>query len=385
MVHYTTAGESHGAKLISIIEGIPAGVKICTDDIVNELALRRKGIGRGDRQKFELDKVELISGVIQGVSIASPIAISIENAEWEKWNQIMSVDYIDNVNQIQPNMPKGNENNSLQTPRPGHADLEGVKKYGFSSAREVLERSSARETAARVASGIVAYRFLEQLSEDDEQRISIDVKVVQFGKVKYSEFQSNSANTAYEKFLEACQKEADEVIKNRQTIGGIIEITVNNFPRGFGSYISQDRKLDASLSQSLMSIQAFKGVEFGEGFNYANIYGTDAHDEIKNINDNITRVTNHAGGIEGGMSNGMPIVIRCVVKPIPSVPDGLKTVDLMTKKEAISHPQRSDASAVFPACIVAKSMVAIVLADEVTRRYGADRLDRIKEQYNRNF
>lgn len=364
MVSYITAGESHGKALVGIIEGIPPGVEISTDDIIEELKLRRSGVGRGERQKFEQDKVTILSGVIHGKTIASPIAIEIENSEWAKWDQIMSPDFVENINQQQPNMPKGEENDKLVRPRPGHADLEGMLKYGFKSSREVLERSSARETAARVACGTVAQKYLEQAAN-----IRFETAVLQFGEIRRYDYNSEV------EFTKACQ-EYLEVIKIQQdTIGGVVEVVVKNVPRGLGSYISAKTRIDSAIASAVMSVQAVKGVEIGEGFNYANLTGSNAHDEIV-LDDNgrYKRVTNHAGGIEGGMTNGEELVVKAVIKPIPSVPKGMKTVDLTSNEPALSHAQRSDASAVFPAQYVLKAEIAMVLADFMTQKYGADSL-----------
>ncbi|MDR0950761.1 MAG: chorismate synthase [Candidatus Ancillula sp.] len=381
MVNYRTAGESHGKSLISFVEGIPAGVDISADRIADDLSKRRGGIGRGSRQKFEADKFEILSGMIHGKTIASPIAVEIYNSEWEKWTELMSTaallspklnsnsNQISNgINQIQPNMPKGQENDKLQRPRPGHADLEGIRKYGFDSARPVLERSSARETAARVVAGSICQQFLEQaIIKHFGNKFSIDTKVIQFGAVKLNDFSNEK------EFFEACENFAETAVKNKETVGGIVEIRANGVPNGLGSYISADSRLDGAIAGAMMSIQAVKGVEIGDGFEIASIPGSEAHDVIlANNSKNYFRKTNHAGGIEGGISNGEEIIIRIAIKPIPSVPGGLQTVDLSTGKVATAHPQRSDASAVFPAQCVAKAMLAITLADFWTKRFGQD-------------
>ncbi|MDR2082131.1 MAG: chorismate synthase [Candidatus Ancillula trichonymphae] len=374
MVHYYTAGESHGPKLVTLLEGIPAGVEIQTDDIVLELAKRRLGTGRGDRQRFEKDVVRIVAGVIHGKTIGSPIAIEIENSEWHKWDKIMSPDPCDSSalnSQLQPNVPEKERSSQLVKPRPGHADLEGMLKYGFATARNVLERASARETAARVAAGTVAKKFLEQVCGT-----TVRYQVVQFGACKRQDAADNN------EFMQLCENAALDAKKRGETIGGIVQVIAEDVPRGLGSYAVGKTRLDAALSASVMSIQAFKGVEIGDGFALAATFGTEAHDHI--VLDEfgaLTRTSNHAGGIEGGISNGMPVVVRAVVKPIPSVPGGLPTINMQTRTEDRAHSQRSDTSAVFPASVVASSMVALTLADFVCSKFGSDSLEEITANF----
>lgn len=421
VVRWTTAGESHGKALLAVVEGIPAGVDISVEKIKAALSERRSGIGRGERQKFEQDDIEIISGVIQGKTIASPISILIHNTEWSKWSEIMSAQKVEKISQEQPNVIKGEENDPLQRPRPGHADLEGILKYGFTSAREVLERSSARETAARVAAGSIAMQFLEQALNSDSSKKSqssktqdddfrIDASVVQFGSIYRNNYPIGEQGDI--EFENESQKFADEALKNHETIGGVVQVVVKNPPRSLGSYISADERLDSALAGAMMSIQAVKGVEIGDGFEIAGTKGSLAHDFIELeefsqtissrdslpktmpsesdhfVDDNnlrncstsfngvqrtanqTSRRTNHAGGIEGGISNGEDLIIRIAVKPIPSVQGGLKTVNLSTGEDSLSHSQRSDISAVYPAQHVAKAMTALVLADFFVRRYG---------------
>jgi chorismate synthase len=385
MVRYTTAGESHGKALIALVEGIPAGVAVSTQQIRDELAKRRGGIGRGERQKFEQDEVTILSGVLQGKTIASPIAIEILNTEWPKWTQIMSADAIDGGGSLPlaaapngssatpssgespatppaaaPNVPRGEEFDRLMRPRPGHADLEGIRKYGFENARPVLERASARETAARVAAGAIAKAYIKQAAG-----IEVTAKVVQFGSAV------RGADDDV-KFDERAQAVANEAVANGETVGGIVEVVAKNVPAGLGSYISAQTRLDSKLAGALMSIQAVKGVQIGEGFGYADLPGSQAHDVIAANGADFVRKTNHAGGIEGGISNGEDIVASIVVKPIPSVPGGLETVDLATGNPARGHSQRSDCSAVYPARCVAEAEVALVLADVLTAVRGVD-------------
>jgi chorismate synthase len=375
-VRYVTAGESHGKALVAILEGIPAGITVSTDDIRQELARRRSGVGRGERQKFEQDDVTILSGVLQGRTIASPIAIEIQNSEWGKWQEIMSPDFNDCGDLPAPNVPAGEELDKLLRPRPGHADFEGIRKYGFSNARPVLERASARETAARVAVGTIAKAYLNQLSGTQ-----IHAQVTQFGKLRRSLSQSDA------EFDALGLKVADEAVQAGETIGGVVEIRAVNVPPGLGSYISADQRLDAKLASALMSIPAVKAVEIGDGFAVTELLGSQAHDAIycsdtelqtnSSSSDNsveLKRRTNHAGGIEGGISNGEELVLRIAIKPIPSVPGGLETVNLATLEPSQGHSQRSDCSAVYPARIVAEAMVALVLADVATNRYGHDQL-----------
>jgi chorismate synthase len=273
-------------------------------------------------------------------------------------------------------MPQGQEDDKLVRPRPGHADLPGIIKYGFETAREVIERSSARETAARVAVGAVATAFLEQAAG-----IVIESEVISFGEVSYYDYETPDPLLTRLAFEAACQELLDSMGEHRDTVGGTVETKAYNVPPGLGSYISADQRLDAALSASLVSIPAVKGVDFGIGYGYARVYGSEVHDKMFYDEDgSIVRETNRAGGIEGGISNGSPIITSIVVKPIPSVPNGLETVNLATGQNDISHPQRSDLSAVFPARSVAKAMVALTLADFLTKRYGQDRLDWIQER-----
>ena len=394
-MRYVTAGESHGKALVALLEGVPAGVEVSTRLIREELALRRGGVGRGARQKFEEDRVTILSGVLQGKTIASPLAILIENTEWPKWEQIMSPDAVleglegeaspslqsqnassatpspgDTPQTPAPNVPAGEEFDRLQRPRPGHADLEGVRKYGFENARPVLERASARETAARVAAGVIAQAFLSQAFG-----VEISAQVVQFGSVV------RTAGESDEEFDARAQEFADQCAAIGETVGGVVEVRAQAVPPGLGSYVSADTRLDAQLAASLMSIQAVKGVEIGAGFQFAALPGSGAHDAISYSDARgYFRASNRAGGIEGGVSNGEDIVARIAVKPIPSIPGGLPTVDMLTKEEARGHSQRSDLSAVYPARVVAKAMLALTLADAGAKRFGEDSLELIKRQ-----
>ncbi|RIY19716.1 chorismate synthase, partial [Bifidobacteriaceae bacterium NR026] len=361
MLRWQTAGESHGEALVAMIEGVPAGVKITSADIVSALARRRLGYGRGARMKFEQDKVRLLTGVRHGVTLGSPIAIEIANSEWPKWVEVMSADPLDH------DLPKEGRNAPLSRPRPGHADLTGMRKYGFSDAREVLERSSARETASRVALGAVADAFLHQ---------ALGVRTVAHVIGIGGEYVSKSLALPTPDDIEALDaspvrtldKDAearmmariDEAKANADTLGGVVEVLAYGMPAGVGTYVESDRRLDAALAAALMGIQAIKGVEIGDGFEEANRPGSAAHDEIVTGEDgNIARLSNRAGGIEGGMSNGETIRVRAAMKPIPSIPRALRTVDVLTGQPAQAINQRSDFTAVPAASVVAEAMVRL--------------------------
>lgn len=377
MLRWQTAGESHGEALVAMIEGVPAGVKITSADIVSALARRRLGYGRGARMKFEQDKVRLLTGVRHGVTLGSPIAIEIANSEWPKWVEVMSADPLDH------DLPKEGRNAPLSRPRPGHADLTGMRKYGFNDAREVLERSSARETASRVALGAVADAFLHQ---------ALGVRTVAHVIGIGGEYVSKSLALPRPDDIEALDaspvrtldKDAearmmariDEAKANADTLGGVVEVLAYGMPAGVGTYVESDRRLDAALAASLMGIQAIKGVEIGDGFEEANRPGSAAHDEIVTGEDgNIARLSNRAGGIEGGMSNGETIRVRAAMKPIPSIPRALRTVDVLTGQPAQAINQRSDFTAVPAASVVAEAMVRLTLAKYVLEKFGGDSLE----------
>ena len=376
MLRWQTAGESHGEALVAMIEGMPAGVRVTSQDIVGALARRRLGYGRGARMKFEQDQVRLLTGVRHGETLGSPIAIEIGNTEWPKWTQVMSADPLDH------DLPREGRNAPLSRPRPGHADLTGMRKYGFDDARPVLERSSARETASRVALGAVAALFLEQslgirtvahvisiggAGVEDPASASLpmpdDVAALDASPVRTLDKDAEARMIA----------RIDEAKANADTLGGVVEVIAYGVPAGIGTYVESDRRLDAALASALMGIQAIKGVEIGDGFLEAMRPGSQAHDEIVVGGDGrITRMTNRAGGIEGGMSNGQPIRVRAAMKPIPSIPKALRTVDVLTGEAAQAINQRSDSTAVPAAAVVAEAMVRLTIARYVLEKFGGD-------------
>lgn len=376
MLRWQTAGESHGEALVAMIEGLPAGVRVTSDDVVDALARRRLGYGRGARMKFEQDKVRLLTGVRFGETMGSPVAIEIANTEWPKWTEVMSADPLDH------DLPREGRNAPLSRPRPGHADLTGMRKYGFDDARPVLERSSARETASRVALGAVAARFLEQafgirtvshvisiggagVEDADDAALPTpdDVEALDASPVR-------TLDKAAEERMIA---RIDEIKSTADTVGGVIEVLAYGVPAGIGTYVESDRRLDAALASAVMGIQAIKGVEIGDGFLEAVRPGSQAHDEmVPGADGRITRLTNRAGGIEGGMSNGQPIRVRAAMKPIPSIPRALRTVDVTDGEAASAINQRSDTTAVPAASVVAEAMVRLTLARYALDKFGGD-------------
>ena len=377
MLRWQTAGESHGEALVAMIEGLPAGIRISTDDIVSALARRRLGYGRGARMKFEQDQVRLLTGVRHGLTLGSPVAIEIANTEWPKWTEVMSADALDH------DLPREGRNAPLSRPRPGHADLTGMRKYGFDDARPVLERSSARETASRVALGEVAKQFLEQVFG-----IRTVAHVVALGGVQTNpdlplptpddlEALDASPVRTLDKGAETrIMERVDEAKNAADTLGGVIEVLAYGVPAGIGTYVESDRRLDAALASAIMGIQAFKGVEIGDGFLEAARPGSQAHDEIVvNADGRIDRLSNRAGGIEGGMSNGQVIRVRGAMKPIPSIPKALRTVDVLTGESAAAINQRSDSTAVPAASVVAEAMVRLTLAKYALEKFGGDSVE----------
>ncbi|WP_421788655.1 chorismate synthase [Gardnerella sp. DNF01189] len=376
MLRWQTAGESHGEALVAMIEGLPAGVHITSNDVVSALARRRLGYGRGARMKFEQDKVRLLTGVRHGVTLGSPIAVEIANTEWPKWTEVMSADPLDHeVEQVGRNAP-------LSRPRPGHADLTGMRKYGFNDAREVLERSSARETASRIALGAIADAFLQQAlgvrtvahvigigGEYTNKSLALptpdDVAALDASPVRTLDKDAQARMMA----------RIDEAKANADTLGGVVEVLAYGMPAGVGTYVESDRRLDAALASAIMGIQAIKGVEIGDGFAEADRPGSAAHDEmVTDENGKIKRLTNRAGGIEGGMSNGEIIRVRAAMKPIPSIPRALRTVDVLTGEAAQAINQRSDFTAVPAASVVAEAMVRLTLAKYALEKFGGDSL-----------
>lgn len=374
MLHWQTAGESHGEALVAMIEGLPAGIRITSEDIVAALFRRRLGYGRGARMKFEQDKVRLLTGVRHGVTIGSPIAVEIANTEWPKWTEVMSADPLDH------DLPKEGRNAALSRPRPGHADLTGMRKYGFNDAREVLERSSARETASRVALGAIADAFLQQALGVRTVAHVIGIGGVYANKSldlptpdDVAALDASPVRTLDKDAEARMIARIDEAKANADTLGGVVEVLAYGMPAGVGTYVESDRRLDAALASALMGIQAIKGVEIGDGFAEADRPGSAAHDEIiTDENGKIKRLTNRAGGIEGGMSNGEIIRVRAAMKPIPSIPRALRTVDVLTGESAQAINQRSDFTAVPAASVVAEAMVRLTLAKYALEKFGGD-------------
>jgi chorismate synthase len=379
MFRWLTAGESHGRALVALCEGVPAGVHLTTGDLAAALARRRGGYGRGARMTFEQDEVELTAGVRHGVTLGGPVAIRIANTEWPKWETVMSADPVSEAE-----LAGQARNAPLTRPRPGHADLAGMQKFGHTDARPVLERASARETAARVALGEVARRLLNQVLG-----VEILSHVVALGQVKAPDgivpgprdqavIDADPVRCADRATSEAMVAEIDAVRKDGDTLGGVVEVLAYGVPPGVGSFTHWDRRLDARLAGALMSIQAIKGVEVGDGFTTATRRGSVAHDEIEIARGGVHRRTNRAGGIEGGMSTGEVLRVRAAMKPISTVPRALDTIDVATGEPAKAINQRSDATAVPAAGVVAEAMVALVLAEAAIEKFGGDSAEEMR-------
>ena len=384
MIRWLTAGESHGPALSAILEGMPAHIEISKEMIDFDLKRRRLGFGRGARQNFEADLVSILGGVRHGRTQGGPIAIEIANSEWPKWSKVMAPEVVD-----QSELAELGRNAPLTRPRPGHADLAGMQKYAFDDARPILERASARETAARVALGAIARAFLKQAIG-----IEIISHVVGIGSIQA---QSNSAlpvASDREKIDADPVRSFDSALSSKMvaeieaahsdgdTLGGVVEVIAYGLPVGLGSHTHWDRRLDSKLAAALMGIQAIKGVELGDGFESAKRRGSVAHDEIeKNSNGEITRRTGRAGGTEGGISNGEVLRVRAAMKPISTVPRALDTIDVATGESAKAINQRSDVCAVPAAGIVAEAMVALVLADVVLEKFGGDSVEEVTRNY----
>ena len=384
MLRWTTAGESHGQGLLALVEGMPSGVPVLKEDIAHQLARRRLGYGRGARMKFEADELTLLTGVVHGVSIGSPIAIQIGNTEWPKWTTIMSAEPVDENDPAVAKELASGRGASLTRPRPGHADFAGMLKYGFDSARPVLERSSARETAARVAAGTVARSFLREVLgvEVLSHVVSIGESAPYEGPApSFDDIDAIDASPvrAFDKDAEADMVSCIEAAKkDGDTLGGIVEVIVDGLPVGLGAHVSGERRLDAQLAGALMSIQSVKGVEVGDGFEEARRRGSQAHDEMERTADGVRRLTNRAGGLEGGMTNGEQLRVRAAMKPISTVPRALKTVDMSSGDAATGIHQRSDVCAVPAGGVVAEAMVALVLAQAVAEKFGGDTIEEVK-------
>ncbi|SDB94107.1 chorismate synthase [Raineyella antarctica] len=382
MLRWLTAGESHGQALVAVLEGLPSHIRVTSEEIAESLARRRLGYGRGARMKFEADQVTMIAGVRHGETLGSPVAIQVGNTEWPKWETVMSPDPVDP--EVLADQARGAK---LTRPRPGHVDLAGMQKYDWDEARPLLERASARETAARVALGRVATNFLEQAygirilshvvglgavttpvglypTSDDLPRIDAD-------PVRCADPDASAAMVAE---IDACHEAGD-------TLGGVVEVLAWGVPAGLGSHVHWDRRLDARLAEALMGIQAIKGVEVGDGFELARVRGSRAHDEIVPGEDGIHRLTQHAGGTEGGISTGELLRVRAAMKPIATVPRALRTIDTSTGGPAVAHHQRSDVCAVPAAGVVAEAMVALVLAQACLEKFGGDSVGETRRNY----
>ncbi len=373
VLRWLTAGESHGPALVAILEGLPAGTTITTKELADELARRRAGYGRGARMSFEQDAVELLGGVRHGVSIGSPIAVRVGNSEWPKWETVMSADPVDAAE-----LESQARAAPLTRPRPGHADLVGMQKYGFDDARPVLERASARETAARVALGAVAKAFLSQVLDAEvlSHVVSIGTVAAPDGAVPQrgdlERIDGDPVRCFHAETSAAMVAEIDAARRDGDTLGGVVEVVVHGLPPGLGSHTHWDRRLDGRLAAALMGIHAIKGVEVGDGFTTARRRGSEAHDEIFSTADGVRRRTDRAGGTEGGMSTGEVLRVRAAMKPISTVPRALDTVDVSTGEPAKAINQRSDVCAVPAAGVVAEAMVALVLADATIEKFGGD-------------
>ena len=383
-MRWLTAGESHGQALSAIVEGIPASVSITTADIDFHLQRRRLGVGRGARQNFEADKVTILGGVRLGLTQGGPIAIQVGNSEWPKWEKVMSADPVpeDEIKNLARNAP-------LTRPRPGHADLVGMQKYDLDDARAILERASARETAARVALGAVARNFLEQtvgitilshVLSIGSVRVADDAALPQAGDMKaIDDDPVRCADSATSALMIT---EIENAHRDGDTLGGVVEVLAFNMPPGLGSHVHWDRRLDSKLAGAVMGIQAIKGVEIGDGFRTATRRGSVAHDEIeKDSTGKIVRRTDRAGGTEGGMSNGEILRVRAAMKPISTVPKALDTIDVATGEAAKAINQRSDVCAVPAAGVVAEAMVALVLAEVVLEKFGGDSVTETRRNF----
>lgn len=383
-MRWLTAGESHGQALSAIVEGLPAHIKVSTSDIDFHLSRRRLGFGRGARQNFEADKISILGGIRLGISQGGPIAIQVGNSEWPKWEKVMSADPVpeDEIANLARNAP-------LTRPRPGHADLVGMQKYDFSDARPILERASARETAARVALGAIARNFLEQ-----SIGVTILSHVLSIGNVSVPEgralpvasdmarIDEDPVRCADPETSALMVKEIEAAHTDGDTLGGVCEILAYNLPPGLGSHVHWDRRLDARLAGAMMGIQAIKGVEIGDGFATARRRGSIAHDEIEHgKGGNIVRRTDRAGGTEGGMSNGEILRVSIAMKPISTVPKALDTIDVKTGEAAKAINQRSDVCAVPASGVVGEAMVALVLAEAVLEKFGGDSVQEVRRNF----
>lgn len=373
-MRYLTAGESHGPELTTIIEGVPAGLTLSVEAINQELARRQGGYGRGGRMKIEKDQVRITSGVRHGKTLGSPITMTVENRDWKNWQKVMSVE---------PVTEKEEKLRRVSKPRPGHADLVGGMKYHHSDLRNVLERSSARETTMRVAIGALAKQILAAIDIEIASHVAIlgGIEAAIPTELSVDEIKAKTAasevNMVDESVEESVKALIDQTKKAGDTIGGVVEVRTDNVPAGLGSYVQWDRKLDGKIAQIMMSINAFKGVEFGIGFEAAHQPGSKVMDEIV-WNEGYSRTTNHLGGFEGGMTNGEQIIVRGVMKPIPTLYKPLMSVDIDTKEPYKASVERSDSTAVPAASVVAEHVVATVLAEEILEKFSSDTIDELQ-------
>ncbi len=372
MLRFLTAGESHGPGLVTIVEGLPSGLEVSGDRLRTELARRRMGAGRGRRMALEQDELEILGGIRFGRTLGAPVAVLVRNTEWPKW-----------VDEMSP--APGSSQRPLTTPRPGHADLAGMQKYNSHDARDILERSSARETAARTVAGTLAKRYLEEIG------VSVLSHVLAIGPIGVSrddlpgpdaldQIDASPVRTFDSEVEAAMLAEIARAHEERDTLGGVIEVVVYGLPAGVGSHVHWDRKLDGILAGALMSIPAIKGVEIGDASAVAASYGSLAHDEIGYDGAAFTKATNRAGGLEGGISNGEPLILRAAMKPISTLMRPLQSVDVTTKEAADAFRERSDVCSVPAAGVVAEQMAAFVIADEVARMLGGDTMEDVTER-----
>lgn len=369
---YLISGESHGKQLTGIIEGLPAGFSISIDKINEELNRRQQGYGRGRRMQIENDKVEIVSGMRYGKTIASPLTLVIKNKDYDNWVEKMDL-YKDNKKGV-----------PLSVPRPGHADLGGILKYNLNDVRDVLERASARDTAMRVGIGAICKQYLEMLD------INVYSHVVQIGRVEVSNYNLDEIKNADKSVVRCVSEQStieickliDDCKSNGDTLGGVVEVVVTNLPPGIGSYVHWDKKLDAKIAGSVMSVQSVKGVEFGKGFEIGKFTGKEVHDVIF-YNKEFKRRTNNYGGIEGGMSTGMPVVVRAGIKPIPTLMSPLETVDINTKETVYSHKERSDVCAVPAASIVLENVIATTILKELVHEFSSNTSEDLLYSFNK--
>jgi chorismate synthase len=388
-IRFTTAGESHGKALVAVLEGVPAGLPLVADDVNRDLKRRMMGYGRGARMKIEQDEADLLSGVRNGETLGSPIAMVIWNRDWENWADVMAAEPDDDGGRAGER--ESGRRRKVTRPRPGHADLVGMLKFGRDDARDILERASARETAARTACGAVCRRLLGEFGVD------IGSHVVALGPVRADRIEPlpASLNDAADaspvrcldpKASEAMVKAVDAAVTNRDTLGGVVEVVARGLVLGLGAHVSWDRKLDGRLARAIMSIPAIKGVEFGMGFETARVPGSEAHDKIergdRTTSGGFVRRSNRAGGVEGGMTTGEPLVIRAAMKPISTLRRPLDTVNTATGEAAKAQSERSDVTAVPAAAVVAEAMTALVLADAMREKFGGDSLAEMRTNYD---